>query len=458
MTSSEHTQGNVTFFHEFLASLNELKRLTIVQGIEEHIPFNQSETNCPKLVRSVKQIATPTTTAPIEVDPRVTIEKWRQYQVTQGGTPISGRDCKRFCWVPEIVSDDSFRSLVVQREIPITLPSLRGLIYSYHANYAVLRRNEQFTTTLKDLIIIKARANASIKRWQNDIDCIVGSKATSVLAKKASDEWLSPEQQLLDLELNATTSFARQFAQELVELVGETFDTVKAKDIPDVLANVVCSLLVDREVFKSTLATIILSNKARDSEEVQAMVIDFLLKNDGVGDPRIHPENWAGIRDEAKQRVIQWLSREDINFFFELLLRDRDDKHGRKSFWLKYVEKISRSRALVSKEDLRHHAVRLREMEEKGRSYGELIGSNTSSAFVLDFGRIVVVEFSEVGNACYIYKKEAFTELLEEFWAKEVPFRLLKNQDVVAERITRSMKDWQSSARQVLSRFGVRRD
>lgn len=458
MAASNFEDTSVSFFTQFLSSLNELKRLTIMQGVEEHLPFNQSETSCPSLLRSVEQIAKPIASAQVEVDPRITIEKWRQYQVQQDGLPISGRDGKRFCWVPEIVSEEAFRTLVIQREIPITLPSLRGLVYSYHANYSILHSNEQFCIILRDFIKIKAHANASIKRWQNSIDCIVGSDATAILAKKASEKWISPEQQLLELELNPTTIFARKFAQELVELVGEKFDGVNAKDIPSILANVVCSPLVGREAFKSTLATIILSKHARESEEVQAMVMDFLLKNESIGDPRIHPENWAGIREDAKLKVIQWLSREDINFFFELLLRDRDDKHGRKSFWLKYVEKISRSRALVSKEDLRHHAVRLREMKEKGRSYGELAGSNTSSAFVLDFGRIVVVEFSEVGNACYIYKKEAFSELLEEFWSKDVPFRLLKNQDVVAERITRSMKDWQNSARQILSRFGVRRD
>jgi uncharacterized protein (DUF1330 family) len=75
----------------------------------------------------------------------------------------------------------------------------------------------------------------------------------------------------------------------------------------------------------------------------------------------------------------------------------------------------------------------------------------------LDFGRIVVIEFSEVGNACYIYEKEAFSELYKDFWAKEFPFTHLKNKSLVAERITRSMKDWQSSARQILSKFGVRR-
>lgn len=446
----------IDIFSDLLLSLKELTRLTIIQEEHEHVPFAQTEKACPALSQSVQDIAASANSAPISVDAKMVIEKWNQYQTNPTENRFTGRDCKRFCWVPEIVFSADFRSLVSKKEIPITLPSLRGLVYSYHANFNELCTDRQFNNAIWELISVKSAANASVARWRDALDCIVGEKAPYYMARQAFEKLLAPQQQLEELELSTTTSFARLFAQELVELISDKFEKIDAKKLSNILNEIFGSQLVNREAFKTSLSGIILSRRALESEEVQALLVDFLLRSDGIGDPRIHPENWVGIRDDAKQQVIQWLSREDINFFFELLLRDRDDKHGRKSFWLKYVEKISRSRAFVAKDDLHRHSVRLREMSEKGRSYGELTGSNVSSAFVLDFGRIVVVEFSEVNNACYIYKKEAFTEVLKEFWAKEIPSSVLKNKELVAERITRSMKDWQGSARQILSRFGVR--
>ena len=47
-------------------------------------------------------------------------------------------------------------------------------------------------------------------------------------------------------------------------------------------------------------------------------------------------KNWLGIQ-VARQRLLQWLSRADIHFFFEHVLPKGTDPHGRKTFWLKYV-------------------------------------------------------------------------------------------------------------------------
>jgi hypothetical protein len=446
-----------SFFSELLKSVKGLQHLTIYQNPSEHTPFEKVKTICPKLIKETEALSKSSSSAPPELDRGLVIAKWKQYKTDSTSSSLSVRDCKRYCWVPEIVADSQFKDLVVEQKIPITLPSLRGLLYCYHERFSSLSKDYGFSSRLRGLIASRSSANGAVSKWHNSIDSLIGEKAPKNFAKDAGVEWGLPEKRLEDFGLNPTTEFAQRFASELALLAADRFDSIKQNQLDKIIKGILCSNLVDREDYKSAIATIILSNKANDDEEIQSVLIDFFLRNQGLGDPRINPENWAGIKETAKSRVIQWLSREDINFFFELLLRDRDDKHGRKSFWLQYVDKVSRSRALISRDDLRHHSVRLQEMEDKGRSYGELVGSNTSSAFVLDFGRIVVVEFSEVGNACYIYEKEAFSELYKNFWAKEFPFRHLKNKSLVAERITHSMKDWQSSARHILSRFGVRR-
>ncbi len=446
-----------SFFSELLKSVKGLQRLTISQNPSEHTPFEEVKAICPNLIKETEALSNSSSSAPPVLDRGLVIGKWKDYKSDINSSQLSVRDCKRYCWVPEIVVDDQFKRLVVEQTIPISLPSLRGLLYCYHERFSALSKDYEFSSRLRGLIASRSSANGTVSKWNNSVNSLIGEKAPKNFARDACVNWESPETRLEEFGINPTTEFAQRFASELALLVADRFDSIKQDQLTKVIHGILCSNLVDREDYKSAVATIILSNKANEDENTQSVLIDFFLRNQGLGDPRIHPENWAGIRETAKSRIIQWLSREDINFFFELLLRDRDDKHGRKSFWLQYVNNVSRSRALISRDDLRHHSVRLREMEEKGRSYGELVGSKSSSAFVLDFGRIVVVEFSEVGNACYIYEKEAFTELYRNFWAKEFPFTHLKNKSVVAERITRSMRDWQSSATHILSRFGVRR-
>jgi hypothetical protein len=82
-----------------------------------------------------------------------------------------------------------------------------------------------------------------------------------------------------------------------------------------------------------------------------------------------------------------------------------------------------------------------------------------TSAFLLDFGEVLVVEFSKVGNACYIYQKRAAKELIPDFWTTE-PFHAsggkgLKQSALAAERI-RHTAGWQDELSMILARHGVR--
>jgi len=68
------------------------------------------------------------------------------------------------------------------------------------------------------------------------------------------------------------------------------------------------------------------------------MLRNFIVDDQRLLDPRLpaNGPNWAGISDSARDIVIQWLSAEDIQLFFDHVLPHRDDPHGRKPFWLKY--------------------------------------------------------------------------------------------------------------------------
>jgi EH_Signature domain len=102
--------------------------------------------------------------------------------------------------------------------------------------------------------------------------------------------------------------------------------------------------------------------------------------------------------------------------------------------------------------------------------FGRIDGQ--TSAFLLDFGKIVVVEFSARGNACYFYKESEFRRILPDFWTREVlPVDRLKKKmfSMTKSRKMSSLalqiasdwdgvhrENWQADAAQLLSVHGIR--
>lgn len=443
------------FLADFLQSLKRLELLTVSRKPEEHIPFSDGEDICPKLRDATKELSAPVTSQVPSFNRNQLLATWEAHKREPNTIPLRPRDFRHCCWEPEIAGDPEFQAILKTGQYTITASALRGMLYCYHQQFGRLSRNLELGSLLRRLIADKATTIGSFEVWNKQLDKIMGPEAPKLLAREASESWSLPEDKLKELGLNQTTEYARRFASELAILAAEAFESIDIGQVQQILDGIVSSKLVEGDHYKSALSTIIRSKRAERELTIQRQLLDFLLKNQGLGDPRITPENWAGISEVAKATVIQWLSKEDINLFFGLIMKDKEDKHGRKNFWLDYVDKIIRSRAFISRDDLQTHAVRLEEIRAQGRSFGKFIGSSPASAFILEFKNIVVVEFSEVGNACYIYQKNDFSEMVSNFWAEEIPFKSLKDRDR-GEKITHSSKSWQPHTRLRLRHYGVR--
>ena len=210
---------------------------------------------------------------------------------------------------------------------------------------------------------------------------------------------------------------------------------------------------------KELMRKVILFPGRNDSKNIE-LITHLVLSDKRFGDPR-HPHNhinWVGI-DDAAHRLQEWLSAADIKFFFEHVLPKGTDPHGRKTFWLRYVG----CRGLISRPLLSDYdKYRLRHiLKEKGAQtthFGKLEGD--TSAFVLDFGPVVVVEFSEVGNACYIYTKKVATRVVPDLWSAEpfVKTQLKRKSEIATSAPVRHdvQGRWREETERVLARFGVR--
>jgi hypothetical protein len=173
-----------------------------------------------------------------------------------------------------------------------------------------------------------------------------------------------------------------------------------------------------------------------------------------LGDPRIAANhNWADI-PEARKRVIAWLSQFDIVFFFDHVLNKRNDRHRRKEFWLQYKDRLRASRVILSEEDLR----RLQQgLGPKIPKTALMRGPVASSAFILTFDRVVAVEFSQVGNALYLYASQDAKTVIPDIWANSFSVGQLKDRQRAAARISHWPQGvWQEAASGELARYGVR--
>ncbi len=117
---------------------------------------------------------------------------------------------------------------------------------------------------------------------------------------------------------------------------------------------------------------------------------------------------WNRVPDEVWQMVLGWVNTQSLKDFFDILaVRNRADE-GRRDFWLQYLNQITWTRLLLSRETLalqrRDEEVRALIAREEG-SYAE-IGKQGVDAFLMQIGNFLIVEFSKKPHASYVYEKD----------------------------------------------------
>lgn len=186
-----------------------------------------------------------------------------------------------------------------------------------------------------------------------------------------------------------------------------------------------------------------------------------LLDSD-FGDPRIPPEGygWRLIRHfdaQAHARFIEGLIREDLTLFFDHAMNEPE----RRVFWLRYLGSIRRTICVLGKGMYKELGRRLAGATEDVRAalgrVRQFSAHQGVSAFCLYFDDIVVVEFSDSGNAAYVYRRRDFDEQIEAALMKnELRAHGQLKHDMHIHRI-RHHRGWQGDAHDFLVRHGVSR-
>jgi EH_Signature domain len=129
----------------------------------------------------------------------------------------------------------------------------------------------------------------------------------------------------------------------------------------------------------------------------------------GWGNPWL-PSNktrWGGVVADARSMVADWLKLEFIETFFTKLAEDGMGDRRRMEFWKRYVKSIDHIEFALgsSASDSRDPDFVALRWKMTGL-IRELDASGTNNAFIMTMGDLVVVEFSGIGNASYLYSAQ----------------------------------------------------
>jgi len=297
-----------------------------------------------------------------------------------------------------------------------------------------------------------SKNNALIDKWKQNLGFILNQEGPTRFAAEILSRSTTWEKVAEEWGLEPDTEFGNQVLMQAVtrSLRGHGGDSLRN----EVIRLVLPSKHWKPGSFKASVQQVTIACSSSSQDKSDALK-DFILKDSRLLDPRLpaNGPNWLGISESARDIVIQWLSAEDIQLFFDHVLTTRNDPHGRKPFWLRYKGRVKRSRPLLSTLDETRWQANA--VSRGKRNFGRMDYFCNTSAFLLDFGRVIVVEFSQVNNAVYVYEHRDVPDLNDSFWSQaRFSMTTLKQKDRYIERMSH-IPLWQNKMRTLLAQFGI---
>jgi hypothetical protein len=431
---------------DLLEALSSLRAADHSLAQETQQPFAGIPIDNPRLKLTIESF--PERAAKRRPVPEDYKQQWQDF-IEKRRDSLEARATGYLCWEPDIATDRRFQKYLDGFQYDLSARSLQGLVRSCHARWSSDFAGSKVTADVRRRLYRSNGANRVIAKWKEGLSLVLGSKATSELAtwmlvgrkpiKEACEFWKLEEQSSYLLQaieeaaaaclkkIGEHSAYNRYIIDELIAWNGWPIDRFKK------LVSVVIECTFPATEFAQALKPMVLGASR-------------------LGDPRLplNSTNWLGVSPTARNSFIEWLSKDDIVFFFELGLPKGADPHGRKQFWLNYVGSVKKSRPLLCDDD----RARLQNAKEKVGNFGRIVGE--TSAFLLDFGTVIAVEFSKSGNACYIYEKPAAEKVIPDFWRTKSFFVSdLKSKQLSAEVVTHHLR-WQEYLERILAQKGVR--
>ncbi len=396
-----------------------LRRL---QGVAQVLRQTALQSSTPPLTSLQNVIAT--------LGPRMAVRRrcpaayvldWQRY-LLEPQQRLAPRAVRYLCWEPSVATDTRFQTYLDTEVGTLSSRSLQGLVWCCHTCWSPAFAASALAQRVHQRLAAYAGEHEMLRHWRQYADVLLGPAgpsrlAATLVAERASiaafcDAWALDERSPYVL---AVLRHALPYC--LQEMVNE----------PALRPYLLTTLLPwygwTLEDFHAAIGATLLHPVTATTGGMPERLMQLVLADVRLGDPRLPSQisNWHGLPQEAHQRFVPWLSRADMAFFFEQVLPESKDQEERKTFWLLFVPHVLRSRPVLHEADVLRLQPVLRQMPEQVVHFGYMHGS--ASALILDFGAAVVVQVSELSDACYVYGKRSFEQLVPDFWRSQ-PFTL----------------------------------
>jgi hypothetical protein len=296
---------------------------------------------------------------------------------------------------------------------------LYGIVNSYFSEWRQMKNPAAVESLLKGVFRSFGGKNPVVQTWRSN-GRLFSDEAATFLAGQICDEQKTVDEalktyyvgSLTKLGLSVRAAAARSAGTRLHRLEGSRDSEWSIRYLKWVTEGVLSDLTTPDD-FAYAISALILSNSAKRSETFQQALRMFAQNHKRLGDPRVRESslNWRLIAPEAAQRYLSWLARDNIIFFFNTILPNNNENRRRKDFWLRYHDRIRDFQVAVSEADL--WKIKASQKKSELLLYSH-VAHPTTSAFLMRFEgygeHFLIVEFSEMGNAAYIFKLKAFEE------------------------------------------------
>jgi len=339
---------------------------------------------------------------------------------------LNSKDIKWLPWVlyhgdsPKIIEKQKLLQTILEILQKRWKRTLNSLIHVYLKYYdPSFSGTKMLGETIYEQLTIYEKNNAQIQKWKNRI--ILFSAAgpgitASWIVKKNKDVAASLDHLGLTGDLS-TSGFLKHMVFEAIKMIEKTFPEhlqklrplMEMEEPQDIYTSK--SFMVRFPELISEAATRLLPKAGTSApSHIQDALRPFFLNH--LGDPRLPggSTKWKRVSDEAVKVFKQWLSKKDLEFFFNLVEMSNLDPKWiyRRRFWEAYIGYFEntwvalgpRALSLVSNPKMKKH------LEE--RNFGTLSGNSLQSIFFIQMGGYVFVEWSSSGGACRVWHKDRF--------------------------------------------------
>jgi hypothetical protein len=367
------------------------------------------------------------------------------------------REVRLMAWDNELLMNAVFRfHLAALVREGILKPNIILLSKVYFGGWGRHEQQELFEQMLRILAHSQSGYTPTLRLYKENANDIFSSTAHTFLGRLIVRERKPVLSILTAWEVGPTTPLTSAVIDSYIDTALADLSLGREAVLDELIPNLQTPAITPRSLQRA-VAAMILSKVADKSEVMRKRVEAFVLDDSRLGDPRL-PQNipkWVGIDSAAERKFRTWRATKDLVFFFKTVMREGTDPHGRKDFWLRYVDKVVDSVVALCPTDLQ----RLRQSLSQERVHHcKIVENQQVSCFMMRFkgapDDILVAEFSNVGRArIFFYRK--FIENVGDINKSEFRLKELRTDEGVVESFVHNPL-WKSKVRSTLAQCGIR--